>query len=77
MNTHTPTPAEVINMAMIRAGYGNRQTEFCRKVGIPVATLTKRKREPWTMTIGEYRRLERILHFTENEQNIIFGRTKK
>ncbi len=71
------TAAEVINLAMIRAGYGRRQTAFCRKVGIPVATLNKRKREPWTMTIGEYRRLERVLHFTQDEQNILFGRTNR
>lgn len=71
MKTHVTTGGEAIGMAMIRSGYGGRQTELCRKTGITESTLKRRKRDPGSMTIREYRSLDRFLHFTDWERDVL------
>lgn len=71
MRTHTITAGEVIDIAIIRSGYKGRQTELCRNSGITESTLRRRKRDPGEMTLREYWSLDRLLHFTEEEQGIL------
>ena len=76
MRIHQTTPGEAIEAALIRNGYKGRQEAFCKKSGIELRTFQRRKSHLGTMTLKEYWSMDQYLHFTDEENAVIFRREK-
>lgn len=53
--------------AQARAGFSRRRSDMCRMAKIPLSTYNRRRLDETEMTIGELRRWERVVRFTDEE----------
>lgn len=60
------SPVNIIRAAQARAGFYRQQKRLCQMVQIPEATFWY-KMSKGDFTVSEVRRLDMVLHFTEEE----------
>lgn len=53
--------------AQARAGFSRRRSDMCRMAKISLSTYNRRRLDETEMTIGELRRWERVVRFTDEE----------
>lgn len=59
--------ADVIRAAQARAGYFRDTERLCNMIHIPLRTFNRRIANMDKMTIEEIRRIDKALHFTNDE----------
>lgn len=66
---HQPTATEII---VARATLSGRNVpDLVRATGIPESTIYKRLREPWTWRLGELAAVNKYIHFTAEDLQLM------
>lgn len=70
MKNHDPTI--IIDTAATRAGYNRRRAEMCKLANVPLSTFNaQRARGDYPLSV--IKRLNRVIHFTEEECKQLVG----